>query len=61
MKSWTGNLVVFSLFGFDLELLLQSQMRIEKLKSAYSSLNIGPGGLDGKPTYRKSWAGNLLL
>ena len=31
--------------GFDLEPLLQGQMRIAKLKSAYNSLNIGPGGL----------------
>ena len=29
--------------GFDLELLLQGQMRKAKLKSAYNSLNIGPG------------------
>ena len=28
--------------GFDLEPLLQGQMRIAKLKSAYNSLNIGP-------------------
>ena len=30
---------------FDLEPLLQGQMRIAKLKSAYSSLIIGPRGL----------------
>ena len=30
---------------FDLEPLLQGQMRIAKLKSAYNSLIIGPGGL----------------
>ena len=30
---------------FDLEPLLQGQMRIAKLKSAYNSLNIGPGDL----------------
>ena len=35
-------------------------MRIAKLKSAYNSLIIGPRGLEWKPTYRKSWAGNLL-
>ena len=29
----------------DLEPLLQGQMRIDKLKSAYNSLNISPGGL----------------
>ena len=31
--------------GFELEHLFQGQMRIDKLKSAYKSLNIGPGGL----------------
>ena len=31
--------------GFDLEPFLQGQMRIDKLKSPYNSLNIGPGGL----------------
>ena len=31
--------------GFDLGPLLQGQMRIDKLKSAYNLLNIGPGGL----------------
>ena len=34
-----------SMVGFELEPLLQGQMRIAKLKSAYDSLNIGPGGL----------------
>ena len=47
--------------GFDLGPLLQGQTRIAKLKSAYNSLIIGPRGLDGKPTYRKSWARNLLV
>ena len=31
--------------GFVLEPLLQGQMGIDKLKSTYNSLNIGPGGL----------------
>ena len=31
--------------GFDLGTLLQGQMRIAKLKSAYNSLIIGPRGL----------------
>ena len=31
--------------GFDLGLLLEGQMRIAKLKSAYISLIIGPRGL----------------
>ena len=32
-------------FRFDLGPLLQGQMRIEKLESAYNSLIIGPRGL----------------
>ena len=40
-KSWAGNLFVV---GFDLGPLLQDQTRIAKLKSAYNSLIIGPGG-----------------
>ena len=64
----------FGVVGFDLGPLLQGQM---KLKSAYNSLIIGPKRSDltllitrlllvvevwdGKPTYRKSWAGNLLV
>ena len=51
----------FGLVRFDLGCLLQGQTRIAKLKSAYNSLIIGPRGWDGKPTYRKSWAGNLLV
>ena len=39
--SWESSGVV----RFDLEPLLQGQMRIDKLTSAYHSLNIGPGGL----------------
>ena len=57
MKSWAGNLLVSDLTldpsfkvkrgwpNFDLGPLLQGQMRIAKLKSAYNSLNIGPRGL----------------
>ena len=37
---WESSGVV----GFDLGPLLQGQMRIAKLKSAYNSLIIGPGG-----------------
>ena len=43
--------------GSDLGPLLEGQMRIAKLKSAYNWLEVW----DGKPTYRKSWAGNLLV
>ena len=46
---------------FDLGTLLQGQMRIAKIESAYNSLIIGDRDLllvlevwDGKPTYRKS-------
>ena len=54
----------FGVVGFDLGPLLQGQTSIAKLRSAYNSLSIGPTGLlvwDGKPTCRKSWAGNLLV
>ena len=47
--------------GFDLGPLLQGQMRRAKVKSAYNLLIIGPRGLGCKPTYMKSWAGNLLV
>ena len=46
---------------FDLGPLLQGQMKIVKLKSAYNSLLLVLEVWDGKPTYRKSWAGNLLV
>ena len=36
---------IFCVFRFDLELLLQGQTRIAKLKRAYNSLIIGPRGL----------------
>ena len=51
----------FGVVGFDLGPLLQGQTGIAKLKSAYNSLIIGLEVWDGKPNYRKSWAGNLLL
>ena len=58
---WESSGVV----GFDLGHLFQGQMITAKLKSAYNSLIITRLLLvlevwDGKPTYRKSWAGNLL-
>ena len=46
---------------FDLGPLLQGQTRIAKVKSVYNSLIIGVRVWDGKPTYRKSWAGILLV
>ena len=39
---------------------LQGQMTIAKLKSADNLLIIGPRGLQYE-TYRRSWAGNLLI
>ena len=35
----------FGVVGFDLEPLLEGQMRIAKAKSAYTSVIIGPTGL----------------
>ena len=46
---------------FDLGPLLQGQMRIPKLKSAYNSLIIGSRGLVCEPTSSKSWARSLLM
>ena len=51
----------FGVVIFDLGPLLQGQTRIAKIKSAYNSLIIGRTSWDGKPSYRKSWAGNLLI
>ena len=54
---WESSGVV----GFDLGSLLQGQMKTAKLKTAYNSLLLILEVWDGKPTYRKSWAGNLLV
>ena len=51
----------FGVVGFDLGPLLQGQMSIAELKSAYNSLIIVIEVWDGKPTYRKSRAGNILV
>ena len=52
----------FSVDGFDLGSLLQGQTRKAKLKSAYNSLLLLVLEVwDGKSTYRKAWAGNLLV
>ena len=37
------------------------QMRVTRLESAYNSLSLVLQVRDGKPTYRKSWAGNLVV
>ena len=51
----------FGVVRFDLGPLLQDQTRIAKLKSAKTRLLLVLEVWDGKPTYRKSWAGNLLV
>ena len=51
----------FGVIRFDPGPNLQVQTRIAILKSAYNSLIIGCRGLGWKPTYRKSWTGNLLM
>ena len=46
---------------FDLRPLLQGQTRIAELKSAYTRLLLVLEVWNEKPTYRKSWVGNLLV
>ena len=46
---------------FDLGPLLQGQTRIVKLKMLITCLLLVLEVWDGKPTYRNSWAGNLLV
>ena len=46
---------------FDLGPLLQGQLRIAKLKLLITRLLLVLQVWDGKPTYRKSWAGNHLV
>ena len=41
--------------------LLQGQTRIAKLKMFITHLILVVQVWDGKPTYRKSWAGNLFM
>ena len=51
----------FDVVRFDLGPLLQGHTGIAKVKSAYNLFIIGPRGLQCKPPYRISWAGNLLM
>ena len=52
----------FGVVGFDLGLFLQGQTRIAKPKSPYNTrLLLVLEVCNVKPTYRKSWAGNLLM
>ena len=46
---------------FDLGSLLQGQTNIAKLKVPITCLLLVLEVWDGKPSYRKSWAGNLLV
>ena len=48
-----------SVVRFDLGSLLQGQTRVAKLKMLITCLLFVLEVWDGKPTYRKSWAGNL--
>ena len=50
----------FDVFRFDLGPLLQGHTRIAKLKSA-NSLLLVQDTRDSKPTYMKSWTGNLVV
>ena len=46
---------------FDFGPLVQGQKRIAKVKLLITCLLLFLEVWDGKPTYRKSWAGNLLV
>ena len=54
---WESPCVV----GFDLGPLIESQMRTAKLKMLITRLLLVLQVWGGKPVYRKSWAGNLLV
>ena len=67
-RGWNENqpienheLEFFGVVGFHLGPLLQGQMRIAKLKMLTTRLLLVLEVSNGKPTYRKSWAGNLLV
>ena len=51
----------FGVIRFDLGPLLQGQMRIAKFKVLITRLLLVLQVCNVKPTYRKSWAGNLLM
>ena len=51
----------FGVVGFDLGPLLQGQTSIANLKVLITRLLSVLEVWDGKPIYRKSWAGNLLV
>ena len=51
----------FDVVRFDLGPILQGQTRIAKPKVLITRLLLVVKVWEGKPTYRKSWAGNLLV
>ena len=51
----------FVVVRFDLGALLQGQTRIASLKVLITHLLLVVQVWDGKPTYRKSWTGNVLI
>ena len=51
----------FHVLRFDLGPLLQGHTRITKLKVLITHLLLVLEVWDGKPTYIKSWTGNLLV
>ena len=51
----------FDVVRFDRGPLVQGQTRIPKLKVLITRLLLVVQVCDGKPIYRKSWAGNLLV
>ena len=51
----------FDVIRFDLGFLLQGQMRIAKLKVLITRLLLVLEACNVKPSYRKSWAGNILM
>ena len=51
----------FGVVGFDLRPLLPGQTKIDKLKVLITRVLLVLEVWDGKPTYRKSWAGILLV
>ena len=51
----------FGVVGFDLRPLVQGQTRIANLKVLITHLLLVLEVWDGKPAYRKSLAGNLLV
>ena len=51
----------FDVVKFDLGPLLQGQTKVVKLKVLITRVLLVLEVWDGKPTYRKSWAGILLV